>query len=155
MTDPFQPFLGASPVSEWEEAAFRQWGATLEAILPGPQPWCRVCWAGVDDWRWTRYAGGFSGIWCRCHGDTCGALIWDSALHARIEAFCDNEPRMPGTRIWFVQPNGDELQPCAAYLCAAVESGRRSLPINRLFRESAPYVMMAVSLATAGVLWLL
>jgi hypothetical protein len=28
----------------------------------------------------------------------------------RVEAFCEDEPHLPGTRIWFVMAGGEEMQ---------------------------------------------
>jgi hypothetical protein len=35
-----------------------------------------------------------------------------------VEAFCDEEPHMPGTRIWFVWQNGQEIQPAPSVIRA-------------------------------------
>lgn len=148
----FAPFLDERRASEEQFGPIREWFRAIEAELPGPQPWCRVCDSGVERWGWDRYADGFSGVWAECHGDQCGCLLWDRSVHKRVEAFCDQEPRLPGTRIWFVQWDGTEVQPSAEYIHKAIEGGRRSLPINRALRAGAPFVA-AVGFVISTLIW--
>lgn len=153
LTSTFAPFLDERPLSDEQEEKLKEWFSGIDVPLRGPQPWCRVCKAGVADWRWDRYQGGFSGIWAKCHGDQCGCLLWNNASHGRVEAFCDQEPRMGGTRFWFVQSDGGELQPSGIYILKAIESGRRSLPINRAFRAAAPFVAAAGFVISTLIWW--
>jgi hypothetical protein len=141
----FNPLLSPHPpaIEEAEEERER-FEQPLTGYENGPQPWCRLCQKGVDDWIWARLPDRHWHIAAKCHGTTCAGFIPETLTPRtlRVEMFCYNDPHLEGRPLWFVQWDGSEAQPTKIYLTNAVKRGGKIQGI----RKVAIYVWPAMTI---------